>query len=771
MLAGVCLSVLASTLFGQDDRLPVPSREQCAGSLKLVREIYQDQYLAAATAEAKSALAAKILDAGEATTNDPFGRFVMLETARDIAINGGDIDTTMAAVDLMQEYYQIDSFQMRLNAVLAVTKNLEVDQADQTLELIIDLCQHAVEIDDYQSVNRLSSAAKDVAKRSRNQALRETIDTFVEQLKRIENEFRSIQPDLEKLKQHSDDAAANLAVGKFQCFIKGSWPTGLAMLAKSSDDRLRQVAKLELSETNDGEQYLQIADLWWEYADQLKEPESIEVKLRAGSFYKQASETLAGLQKAKAVSRMREAEAFGEVGSIEIPLAGDKGSNDENRTGIHSENRSSEFGIRPNQMQQDKIVYDLSASFDDVVVAAGGRYLVFQINSLKKLAFFDVNEGKITEYVSLEDTDMRFTAGAESFYIALRRENVIQRWSLKDFKKELTVKLPFENPVDAIVMGSASIGPIYAGAKHAPGVFLNPKTLKPLPYEVLDHVYRRADAEIAGAGPETRLRASANGRAFSLWGISGSPGGFRTLVLTDRQVHTFYKHDTVGYIMPSPDGDLMYTAKGVYTNQTKDYSGNVELFAKGFPVPAVSGSYSLSITRDDDRPNNKKSSTAVHVHFNGQDEPILTLPDISMRPGEYGDFHGRELMTLDKRVYFIPEANLLITLPTSNQTVVMHNVNLDRELEEAGIDYLYVASRPAISLPRGGTFKYQIEVKSRNGGVSYKLESGPAGMKVSDSGLVTWRTSRKSSASEDVIISIRDKSGQEITHAFKIAIE
>ncbi|MEE2642554.1 MAG: hypothetical protein VX768_18125 [Planctomycetota bacterium] len=58
-----------------------------------------------------------------------------------------------------------------------------------------------------------------------------------------------------------------------------------------------------------------------------------------------------------------------------------------------------------------------------------------------------------------------------------------------------------------------------------------------------------------------------------------------------------------------------------------------------------------------------------------------------------------------------------MTLPISNRTVVSHQVNLDQELEKAGIDYLYVVSRPETTVAAGKQFRYQLETRSKNGGV------------------------------------------------------
>lgn len=254
-----------------------------------------------------------------------------------------------------------------------------------------------------------------------------------------------------------------------------------------------------------------------------------------------------------------------------------------------------------------------------------------------------------------------------------------------------------------------------------------------------------------------------------MWRTNVSPGGFRTYVIADRMVHTYYQHDTMGYIEPSPDGELMYTSRGVYTNQTREYLANKGNAATSFRIPAVTGNYAVGVPRNDDR--NKKQTNPVHILVSGEADPILTLPEISIRPGEYSDFHGREILTLARRVYLLPEAGLLITLPESNKSLIMHRVILEEELEKSGVDYLYVASRPPPVVAPGGTYKYQIDAKSKNGNVSFELISGPNAMRVSPQGLLTWRVPRNTRGDQEVIVSIRGANGQQRTHTFRIGIQ
>ena len=55
--------------------------------------------------------------------------------------------------------------------------------------------------------------------------------------------------------------------------------------------------------------------------------------------------------------------------------------------------------------------------------------------------------------------------------------------------------------------------------------------------------------------------------------------------------------------------------------------------------------------------------------------------------------------------------------------------------------------------------------------MTYKLDSGPKGMTVSDEGTVTWEVPADAAAGDqDVILTIRDKSGQDAFHTFAIKI-
>jgi hypothetical protein len=123
---------------------------------------------------------------------------------------------------------------------------------------------------------------------------------------------------------------------------------------------------------------------------------------------------------------------------------------------------------------------------------------------------------------------------------------------------------------------------------------------------------------------------------------------------------------------------------------------------------------------------------------------------------------------VDKRGYFIPDAKLLVHIPLTNDQLILHRLDIEAGLEKSGIDYLFVVSRPPVKAKKGATYRYQLAVKSKKGGVKYRLESAPKGMKVTAAGLLTWDVPANAEGGVDVVLTIGDRTGQEVFHTFRI---
>ena len=122
-------------------------------------------------------------------------------------------------------------------------------------------------------------------------------------------------------------------------------------------------------------------------------------------------------------------------------------------------------------------------------------------------------------------------------------------------------------------------------------------------------------------------------------------------------------------------------------------------------------------------------------------------------------------MTLDKRFHFVPAANLLITVPPSNDRLVCRRPDLDAALNSAGGDSLIFLSSPLLTAAAGTKLEHQIIARSRKGRITYTLTDGPDGLKVTPEGKLTWSVpDRLKGVTVKVVVTVGDASGDEVFH-------
>jgi hypothetical protein len=418
--------------------------------------------------------------------------------------------------------------------------------------------------------------------------------------------------------------------------------------------------------------------------------------------------------------------------------------------------------LRPAALEGLKAERMLPGPITDAVVAGGGRFLILHMAKLKRLAIFDTAEAKVVHYLTLAEENVLFAAGMEHLILVYPDQGIIQRYSLSTFEREVTATLPAlagQARVRAIVMGSASYGPLLLSATEpnhrGESLFLDPVSFRTL------ELKPAADRTNFHGGDRSFIRAAANGKVFGMWRADVSPQGLQTLTVSDKTYSSLYDHTSVGHVIPGPDGRYVYTARGVYTSQLKPLSTH-QPNAISYTLPAVQGNLYLVVN-----PLVESKPAGVSVFVAGTSRPLISLNDIELPSGI--TTWDRESFSFDRRIFLIPEAKLLVTVAGTGDKLVLHRFDLDELLRKSGIDYLLVTSQPPIRIKKGSTYNYQLEVKSKKGDVGFKLESGPTGMTLSTEGKLEWKVPADfAEAPPHVIVSIRDKSGQEIFQTFQI---
>ncbi|MCA9178140.1 MAG: hypothetical protein KDB14_26935, partial [Planctomycetales bacterium] len=215
-----------------------------------------------------------------------------------------------------------------------------------------------------------------------------------------------------------------------------------------------------------------------------------------------------------------------------------------------------------------------------------------------------------------------------------------------------------------------------------------------------------------------------------------------------------------------------YLANGrLLSSELKPLGDNSANF--GAAVHSLTGSYMIGVdagTRSRFRNAESSQSRGGKLYQIGDQRPLVTIPDLLVSPpnDRIGGYQASAL-SLDKRVLFVPEAKVIVTVPYTDDRLRVLPFDVQQALDASGVDYLIVDPAPPQTVELGKPYEYTLSVKSKRGGLKFTLDAGPEGLKVSDKGEVTWDVPDSLTvAAHPVIISVSDASGQSTFHTFEV---
>jgi S1-C subfamily serine protease len=409
----------------------------------------------------------------------------------------------------------------------------------------------------------------------------------------------------------------------------------------------------------------------------------------------------------------------------------------------------------------------LPGIIDDVVVGGNGHYLLLLMRNIKKIGVLDVTTGKAERYIPIPGDNCMMAAGAEKLIVVNADQNIVQRIKLATGEKEFTGKLPVTGVVKSIVMGHNSKNTMLVHWAVGTDALAQGK------YDLVNiETMRNADIEKIQArnGFSYRdfvhLRASADGTTYGLWCTSHSPSGLESLILIGKKMTDYYEHNSVGHVIPTADGKYILCGNGIYTSQLKKRGGDrLNVFA----IPSTAPNWHLGVNVPLYNSGDSKQKRRVDLYVMGQETPLLGIDAPEMAGGE-NEGWARTDFTQDKRYWFIPTAELLVTIPNTNDRLVLRRVNILAQLDKQGVDYLFVVSSPPTNAAKGRRYEYQLEVKSKRAVAKYSVD-GPAGMTISQSGKISWAVPSGADKENAVVVTIKDATGQEVFHTFNLSVD
>jgi hypothetical protein len=290
----LALHALPSELMAQQ-RAPVPDAQAEQAAKKEAGEIYGGRFALAKTTAEKTALATEMIQASGKLQDGAPGQYVLLKIAVDIAAGAGDAPTALQAVEKLVERFDVPGAKLTAETLLAAARNATTSSQREAIgEAVLSIVDAVADADEYELALNLCESARASAQKTKQFALAKNLTAKIEAIGKRQKAFQEYRDAWAVLDTNPTDPAANLAAGRYLCFVTGDWDSGVPKLALGSDAALKDAAVKDLRGATTAEEQAAIGDAWWDLAETKQGTQRDTLRLRAGFWYRQAEPKLGG---------------------------------------------------------------------------------------------------------------------------------------------------------------------------------------------------------------------------------------------------------------------------------------------------------------------------------------------------------------------------------------------------------------------------------------------------------------------------------------------
>jgi hypothetical protein len=233
--------------------------EAPARNLQDLLNQYSDLYNSESPADQLSL--ARILYKASANAENHTEQFAMLSAARDAAARAGDYTAAWKLCDVAVEKFNVSPGEMRTGLFKAGWVSLNrPGNLDAYIANLTKAIDQALLADEFKPARELIQLGRTAPASGPNWD--SLLDARQARLDTQAQAYAAIKPAIDTLQRTPGEPQSNLAVGQYDCFVKGDWHTGLTLLSRGGDADLRQLAVLDLREPKETEKQLAIAKGW-----------------------------------------------------------------------------------------------------------------------------------------------------------------------------------------------------------------------------------------------------------------------------------------------------------------------------------------------------------------------------------------------------------------------------------------------------------------------------------------------------------------------------
>ncbi|MEI8226797.1 MAG: hypothetical protein WCH77_00835 [Planctomycetota bacterium] len=286
-------------------KLPVPSAEDQKAAATKVRDVFGDEAAKANNAESKATLAKNLLGYAAGTTASA-DRYVLLEGAKSLALDSGNVDLVFDALNTIAADYAVDAKAAHITALEVLVSKAAVERVGKVVERLLAAAREKVDEDDLDAAEKYAQLASKAARRGKDRDLQKTVIDLMASIraqKTLASRAKSLQ---QKVQQNPADREALTDLGAHRCFLEGSWDEGLPLLAKGSDVALKELAQLEAGGVATASQRVVLGDSWWNFLLHAPKEHLSGAETRAQTHYAMALAALSGLEHARVSKRLAE---------------------------------------------------------------------------------------------------------------------------------------------------------------------------------------------------------------------------------------------------------------------------------------------------------------------------------------------------------------------------------------------------------------------------------------------------------------------------------
>jgi hypothetical protein len=288
-------------------RLPVPDAGKQRDSEKVIRDLYKDQYSRKAVAD-RQILAKTLLEQAQKSTDDAPVTWVLYREAQDISAQSGDLRTALLAVEAAAQTFDIDGLALKGSVLTTAAKAAKLPAEFGSLaDSLLKLAEEQLAIDQYDAADKSCAAALTHARKANDPGVVARATNRSKEVAESKARYQAMKSVLEVLAKSPEDPAANLEMGQFLCFVKGSWDLGLRFLLRCSDPVLKGLAEKDLASSIQPADQAAVADAWWDLAQKEKSPlRKNRMAARARALYELALPATTGILQVRLEKRLTE---------------------------------------------------------------------------------------------------------------------------------------------------------------------------------------------------------------------------------------------------------------------------------------------------------------------------------------------------------------------------------------------------------------------------------------------------------------------------------